>query len=108
MAAQQLPHWHVTIPVTIADINVFLETRPSHVAHLKTLVDAGTLVMSGPTIKEHPKEGAAPVVTGGIWIAKAGTAEEVREAARENPFAKVGIWDVDAARVEPFILAVKG
>jgi uncharacterized protein YciI len=106
MASPQ-PHWHVTIPVTITDMNLFLETRPSHIAHLKTLVDAGTLVMSGPTIKEHPKEGQAPVVTGSIWIAKAGTAEEVRGAARENPFAKVGIWDVDQAKVEPFILAMK-
>jgi uncharacterized protein YciI len=106
MAAQQ-PHWHVSIPVTISDINVFLETRPSHVAHLKSLVDAGTLIMSGPTIKEHPKEGQAPVVTGSIWIAKAGSAEEVRDAARENPFAKVGIWDVDKAKVEPFMLVLK-
>jgi uncharacterized protein YciI len=100
-------HWHVTIPVTISDINIFTETRPSHFAHLKSLVDQGIIVVTGPKIKEHPKEGQAPIVTGSIWIAKAGSAEEVRDAARENPFAKVGIWDVDAATVEPFILVLK-
>ncbi|KAF2676692.1 hypothetical protein K458DRAFT_396730 [Lentithecium fluviatile CBS 122367] len=108
MQQDQQHHWIISIPATITDMNLFKETRPSHIAHLKSLCEEGTIVLSGPTLNEHPKEqDRAPIITGSVWVIKAGTEEEVRQHARENPFAKVGIWSVDAATVQPFVLALR-
>lgn len=107
MAQQQLKHWLVTIPVTITDANLAASTRPSHIQHLKALCDQGTILFSGPTLKEHPKQGqAAAAITGTVFVIKAESEEQVREIAKDNPFAKVGIWDVAAATVVPYILAL--
>ena len=103
----QQPHWLITIPAKITNPQLAQETRPSHIAHMKSLFDSGTIIFSGPTLKEHPKEpGQPPAITGSVWVIKAGSEDEVRQHARENPFAKVGIWDVKAAEVRPFILAL--
>jgi uncharacterized protein YciI len=107
MQQEQQHHWVMSIPATTTDMNLLNATRPSHIAHLKSLCEQGTIVFSGPTLKEHPKQDQAPVIVGSVLVIKADTEEEVRQYARENPFAKAGIWSVDAATVQPFILALR-
>lgn len=108
MQLGQRYHWIISIPATISNTDLLEETRPSHIAHLMSLYEDGTIVLGGPTMREHPKEQIqTPTITGSVLVFNAETEEDVKQYARENPFAKVGIWNVDAAIVQPFFLALK-
>ena len=86
-----------------------LSNLPAHLAYNKPHVEAGKLVLTGPTLASHPPaqpQGPLPM-TGTVTIFKAGSEEEVWEMVRGNPFATEGVWDMERASVTPFRCAVR-
>lgn len=100
--------WLFEIPVHANDRGAWLDNREAHVAHLKPYIDDGTIIFAGPTLLAHPKspeDGMA--VTGSVMLFKAGSAEEVRGILKENPFVKIGVWDMESAKVSPFLCVLR-
>lgn len=58
-------------------------TRPSHLAHLRSLVDAGTLVASGPWGSDDTR--------GGLLIFHAGDRAAVQAIVDRDPFVNQGV-----------------
>lgn len=108
MSGSQKNHWAISIPATPVDPVLLAEIRPSHIAHLKSLLDAGIIVFGGPTLKEQPSDhGGPPQITGSLLIVRCGSEREVREYVNENPYVTAGIWAIEDAIVQPYILALK-
>lgn len=61
------------------------EHRPAHRDYLGTLVDAGTLLLSGPFSDDGPY--------GALMLCRAGSAEEVEAALDQDPFQVHGLVD---------------
>ncbi|KAF2151289.1 hypothetical protein K461DRAFT_280082 [Myriangium duriaei CBS 260.36] len=59
--------------------------------------------MGGPTLSSQPSshEDGLSKITGSIHVIKAASEEEVWELLRADPYAKLGIWDMDNAVVTP-------
>ena len=66
--------------------NVRLETRPAHVEYLKARADK--IVVAGPTTTED-----ATAMTGSLIIIEAENYAAVEEIARNDPYAKAGLFD---------------
>ena len=100
--------WLVQIP----DHPDVLQSRMAHLsAHLsynKTTVEAGQLVMVGPTLSEHPKSADQGLpMNGSVMVLKVSSEDEVWQIIKENPFATTGIWNVDKAVVMPIKCVVR-
>ncbi|KAI1213210.1 uncharacterized protein F4807DRAFT_314017 [Annulohypoxylon truncatum] len=98
--------------VRIPDRPDVLATRISnvqaHMAGLKGLVESGTIVMSGPTLAEHPKTADAGLaINGSAWLVRANTEADVRAIVANDIYAKIGVWDLDNVTVTPFKCAVR-
>ncbi|MCF3640011.1 YciI family protein [Rhizobium sp. TRM95111] len=63
-----------------------LDTRPEHVAHLTRLNEAGKLAFAGPFLGDDGKP------TGSLVVVKAETIEEARSIAESDPYAKAGLF----------------
>lgn len=76
-----------------------------HMAYHQPNRDAGVLVLSGPTLKEHPVENSPMSVTGSVLVFRvSGGEQEVRQIVENDPLAKAGVWDVENVRITPFKL----
>ena len=64
--------------------------------------------MSGPTLAAHSKSSdEMPTITGSMLLLRADSEEDVMQMVRENPYSKVGVWDLDKVVVTPFKCAVR-
>lgn len=93
--------------VQIPDLPSKLPTRMAHIgahlSHNKPLLEAGTLILSGPTLEGHPKTAAEGLpITGSVLIFRTGTEGQVREMLAVDPLAKAGVWDMDGLTVTPY------
>ena len=75
----------------------------AHLAYNNSLVDAGKLLLSGPTLASHE----VPEITGSSMMFKAASKDEVWELVKANPYAQEGVWDLDAAEVWAFRCIVR-
>lgn len=75
----------------------------AHLAHNKPLLEAGTLILSGPTLTGHPMspEEGLPI-TGSVLIFRTGTEDELWQLLAADPLAKAGVWDMEKATVTPY------
>lgn len=63
-----------------------LDTRPEHVAHLNTLNEEGKLAFAGPF---HDADGKP---NGSLVVVKADSIEAARGLAEADPYAKAGLF----------------
>lgn len=85
-----------------------MSNLPAHLSYNKPLIVAGQMVLSGPTLSSQPKSAdEVPDMNGSVMLLKASGEEEVWEMIRENPYAKVGVWDLDRVQITPMRCAVR-
>ncbi|EAS31605.3 uncharacterized protein CIMG_07084 [Coccidioides immitis RS] len=100
--------WLIQIRANTEDLEGRINTRPAHLVHNKPLIEAGKILFGGPLLAHQPESPDADLaVTGSVMLIRAGTEEEVRQLVREDPYAKVGFWDVENAVVSPFRCVVR-
>ncbi|KAL9110677.1 MAG: hypothetical protein Q9227_004854 [Pyrenula ochraceoflavens] len=87
-------------PVRMANIQ-------AHMAHNKPLIESDRIVVSGPTLKSKPVEGAPLEMNGSVMIIRAGSEEEVWGMVKEDPMCKAGVWDLDRTSVKLMRCAVR-
>ena len=75
---------------------VRLETRPKHREYLKTLLDAGNIVLSGPFVDD----------TGALLVIEADSREEVEGFLANDPYLDAGV--VDNAMVKEWNIVMRG
>ena len=75
---------------------VRLETRPKHREYLKTLLDAGNIVLSGPFVDD----------TGALLVIEADSREEVEGFLANDPYRDAGV--VDNAMVKEWNIVMRG
>ncbi|OTB20772.1 hypothetical protein K445DRAFT_7539 [Daldinia sp. EC12] len=98
--------------VMIPDYPGMEEERQSgekaHIAHLKDLVQSGVVVMSGPTLRQHPSDELEPLdINGSSVLVRASSEEEVRAHINEDIYAKMGVWDIERLTVTPIKCVVR-
>lgn len=67
-------------------LQIRLDTRPDHVAYLKDLDAKGILKIAGPLLDADDKP------CGSLIILKVGDKAEAEQIAKEDPYAKVGLF----------------
>mgnify|MGYP001255464938 FL=1 len=75
---------------------VRLATRPKHREYLKTLLDAGNIVLSGPFLDD----------SGALLVVKAESREQVEEFLANDPYRDAGV--VDNALVKEWNIVMRG
>ena len=107
---KQRHDWLVQIP----DRPDMLQTRVAnlqiHLDNLQHQVKAGRITMGGPTLR-LPKPTAgdsseSPSIVGSVQILKASSEDEVWHLLKADPYAKLGVWDLDRATVSPMRVGV--
>jgi uncharacterized protein YciI len=104
------PNWLVQIPDR--SNSEALQTRKDkaivHIAHNKTLVETGRIVMSGPMVTAHPNSSGEPSVPkGSVMVWKATDEAELRDWLNQDPFVALGVWDLEKATIVPFMCAMR-
>ncbi|KAI0530441.1 hypothetical protein GGR58DRAFT_524477 [Xylaria digitata] len=80
-----------------------MEHIGAHLTHNKSLLEAGSLILSGPTLTGHPEDPKQGLpITGSVLIFRTGTAEDVWQILAADPLAKAGVWDMEKATVTPY------
>ena len=98
--------------VMIPDVPGKQEERQSgekaHIAHLKDLVQNGVVVMSGPTLRQHPSDKQEPLeINGSSVLVRASSEEEVRVHISEDIYAQSGVWDIGRLTITPIKCVVR-
>lgn len=75
-------------------LNVRMDTRPDHVAHLNKLNAEGTLKMAGPFLDSDGKP------CGSLVIVNADSADAAKALADADPYAKAGLFE--SVDIKPF------
>jgi uncharacterized protein YciI len=77
--------------------------RPLHLTHNKPHFESGKISFGGPMYSSQPLslEDGMSKITGSIHLCKAATVEEVWEMVRNDPYAKLGVWDLEKTSVTP-------
>ncbi|KAK0516284.1 hypothetical protein JMJ35_000887 [Cladonia borealis] len=100
--------WLVQVPDKPNALQTRMSNLASHLSYNKPHIEAGKLVFTGPTLSSQPKSAdEVPAMTGTVTLFKAETEDEVWEMVKGNPFAEVGVWDLEKATVTPFRCAVR-
>ncbi|KAI0114746.1 hypothetical protein F4814DRAFT_416956 [Daldinia grandis] len=98
--------------VLLQDKPGMLQTRlnnvQAHIAHLKSLIESGTVVMSGPTLSSHSKTSSEDLpVNGSSVLVRANSEEEVRALISDDIYAKIGVWDLERISITPMKCVVR-
>lgn len=93
----------VSLPDHAGILQTRIENRPLHLTHNKPNFESGKITFGGPMYHSQPKdtEDAMTKITGSIHLCKAASEKEVWEMIRCDPYAKLGVWDLDRAVVTP-------
>ncbi|KAI1804321.1 hypothetical protein F4811DRAFT_285399 [Daldinia bambusicola] len=85
-----------------------LSNVQAHIAHLKSLIDAGIVVMSGPTLSSHPATEEEPLaVNGSSVLVRAHTESEVRGYIHDDIYAQNGVWNLEKVTITPMKCVVR-
>ena len=95
--------WFVQLPDNPEMLQVRLENRSKHLEHNKPLMDNATIFCGGPMLSAQPTspEDGLTKIVGSIHVIKSTTEKEVWEMVRDDPYAKLGVWNLDKATVTP-------
>ncbi|KAI1736432.1 hypothetical protein F4680DRAFT_432150 [Xylaria scruposa] len=92
----------VQIPDKPNALQARLSNASLHLSHIKPLIEAGTIVLSGPSLSQHPQSAEEVLsMTGSILVIKAATEATVRQMLAEDPLARAGVWDLEKIVVTP-------
>jgi uncharacterized protein YciI len=76
-------------------------TRPDHLAHVKTLMEDGRLLLAGPhPAIDSPEPGSAGM-TGSLIVAEFESLQAARAWAEADPYSREGVFE--SVAVKPFI-----
>jgi len=107
MASQQYD-WFVQLP----DKQNVLQTRlNNHQAHLENLtpqVEAGKIIMRGVTFSAQPAnaDDGEKEISGSVHVVRASTEKEVWELVEMDPYAKLGVWDLEKVTIAPMKVGI--
>lgn len=100
--------WLVQIPDKPNALRTRLDNRPAHLSHNKPQIEAGKIVFGGPTLsRQRESEDEGYEITGSVTLFRASSEEEVWDMVKADPYAKIGVWDLDRVVVTPFWCAVR-
>ncbi|ROV98456.1 hypothetical protein VPNG_08528 [Cytospora leucostoma] len=110
MATAPEANWLIQVPdkpgFQVAQLRQ--DNLAAHMAYNKVHIDAGRMVLSGPTVKAHPDtSGKPPTITGSVMVWKTHSENEMYTWLGENPYAASGVWDLERATCTPFLCAVR-
>lgn len=77
-----------------------LAARPAHLARLRTLVDAGRLLLAGPYPAVESEDPGAAGFSGSLIIAEFASLGEAEAWAQADPYVVAGVYA--AVSVKPF------
>nr|WHS04488.1 hypothetical protein [Phaeosphaeriaceae sp. CF-150626] len=99
------PNWLVQIPdqPTPEALQARQNNVAAHLAHNKTHVQEGRIVMSGPMVTAHSNS-ATP--KGSVMVWKADSEADLRDQLSKDPFVALGVWNIEKATIVPFLCAV--
>lgn len=78
-----------------------IQYRPEHRARLQALIDAGRLLIAGPTPAIDNEDPGPAGYSGSVIIAEFDSLEDAREWADEEPYLKTGVYN--NVVVKPFL-----
>ncbi|KAI5867885.1 hypothetical protein GGS23DRAFT_591695 [Durotheca rogersii] len=108
MSQQKLRDFLVQIPDRPGVLATRVGNVPAHMERLKGLIEAGTIVMSGPTLAAHPADGEQGLpINGSALLIRATSEAEVRTVLAGDVYARLGVWDLERATVTPYLCAVR-
>lgn len=106
--AQQQYEWFVKLPDKSDALQTRLAHIQEHMAYVKPEVEAGRITMAGPLFSSQPTtpdEGRTKM-NGSVRVVRAGSEDEVWRLVKADPFAKLGVWDLDSATALPMKVGV--
>lgn len=77
-----------------------LAARPAHLERLKTLQDAGRLVLAGPHPAADTEDPGPAGFTGSLVVAEFDSLEAAEDWARADPYLEAGVYE--EVIVKPF------
>ncbi|PWY68951.1 hypothetical protein BO94DRAFT_503065 [Aspergillus sclerotioniger CBS 115572] len=101
VATASKKEWLCILPDNPDALELRKQVRPTHMAGVGPLVQAGKLVAGGAMLSSHPEEGEDLSFKGSMLIYTAETVEEVRQLVEADIYAKSGVWDMEKALVVP-------
>ncbi|OOF98972.1 hypothetical protein ASPCADRAFT_204664 [Aspergillus carbonarius ITEM 5010] len=107
IATASKKEWLCILPDKPDALELRKQVRPTHMAGVGPLVQAGKLVAGGAMLGSHPEEGQDLSFKGSMLIYTAETVEEVRQLVEDDIYAKSGVWDMEKALVVPYLSAVR-
>lgn len=76
-------------------------TRPRHLEYIRSLIDAGRVLLAGPhPAIDSPEPGPAGM-TGSLIVAEFDSLDEARNWASNDPYALEGVFDT--VDIKPFL-----
>lgn len=93
--------------VRLPDMSDVLETRIAnralHLMHNQQHFASGKIAFGGPFYSSQPEDGEETMskIIGSIHLFKACTEKEVWQMIRDDPYAKLGVWDLERTVVTP-------
>ncbi|KDR75317.1 hypothetical protein GALMADRAFT_226979 [Galerina marginata CBS 339.88] len=79
--------------------------RPHHLEHIEGLVKSGIIRVGGILMEPEPAPGNAPNPVGSSMIVQMGSASEVREMLKVDPYYVSNVWDKEKLVVLGFFAA---
>ncbi|KAF1821505.1 uncharacterized protein K489DRAFT_381500 [Dissoconium aciculare CBS 342.82] len=106
---QQQYDWYVHLPDLPDSQQIRTDNRHLHLKHNADIFGK-QVIFGGPTLVAPSLSPADPnfQVNGSIHVIRAGSEDAVWEMLREDPFAKLGVWDLEKTVVVPmkcFVMA---
>lgn len=101
-------HWLCVIPDRPGVLNARLANLQSHMANTKEQIAKGRLIVGGPSLSPADVKTCDQQLkpTGSVQILRGSSEEEVREALGHDPYAKLGVWDLEHASFQPMRVGV--
>ena len=93
--------WYAIIAEDAADsLEKRLQARPEHLNRLKSLQDAGRLLLAGPFPAIDSNDPGTNGYSGSLIVAEFNTLDEAKEWANNDPFTINGVYQ--QVNVKPF------
>jgi len=99
--------WLVILPDHPDSLSTRQQVRPEHLAGIKPLADAGTILFGGAFFENPPPVGEAPHVKGTVLLAYAESKDEVLELLKQDAYTKNGVWDWQKVQIYAFKTALR-
>ena len=94
--------WYAVISTDRVDtLDKRLAARPEHLDRLKTLLDAGRLLLAGPHPAIDSTDPGSAGFTGSLVIAEFASIEDAKVWADDDPYIAAGVYE--SVTVKPFI-----